>query len=66
MAGPNPASKNFALSPAAADLGLGAELVKQVNEIETARKKKLAMLQPQSTMLGGAAQALFGTGVPGG
>ncbi len=54
---PNP--KNAALSPAATDLGLGAQLVAQANEIENARKKKLNQLAPQSPMTG-AAQALFG------
>jgi hypothetical protein len=55
---PNP--KNAMLSPAANDLGLGAELVKQVAELEAERKKKLSSLNPQGPLLG-AAQSLFGS-----
>lgn len=54
---PNP--KNLALSPAANDLGLGAQLVKQVAELEAERKKKLSSLQPSGPLLGAAA-SLFG------
>ncbi len=55
---PNP--KNAALTPAATDLGLGAQLVAQANEIENERKKKLNQLAPQGPLMGSAAQALFG------
>jgi len=54
---PNP--KNAALTPAATDLGLGAQLVAQANQLESERKKKLNQLAPQGPMTG-AAQALFG------
>lgn len=34
-------AKNYALSPAAADLGLGEQLTQQLADQETERKKKL-------------------------
>lgn len=45
MALPGPGSaKNFGLSPAAHDLGLGDQLVQQLQDQEEERKKKLLQL----------------------
>lgn len=54
--------KNLPMSPAVVDLGLGAQLQTQVEDQELERKKKLNQMASQATVLGGAAQALFGTG----
>lgn len=58
MPPPNP--KNAALSPAATDLGLGAQLVAQATALENERKKKMNQFAPQGPVMGAAAQALFG------
>lgn len=63
MPGPQPlAGKNIALSPAASDLGLGDQLVQQLQDQDAERKKKLmgAQQQAQSPMgiIGGAVQSL--------
>ncbi len=65
-------AKNFALSPAAVDLGLGDQLTGQLEEsVEEQRKKRLmaAKLQQQTqgiggTMAGGAAADLGLGGYP--
>lgn len=64
MSATNP--KNAALSAAATDLGLGAQLMAQATMMENERKKKLTQLAPGAPLLGGAAQALFGGSAAGG
>lgn len=61
---PNP--KNAGLSPAATDLGLGAQLMAQATAMENERKRKLTQLAPGAPLLGGAAEALFGGSKLGG
>jgi len=63
MSATNP--KNDGLDPMKAagaimDLGLGAQLVAQAQAMESERKKKSASFAPQSPMMGGAVQSLFG------
>lgn len=60
MASPNNA-KNFALSPAASDLGLGDMIAQQLQDEEDERRKKSIEAAKQS-QLGPATMALFGTG----
>lgn len=54
--------KNTPFSPAAAALGLGDMLMQQVDDQELERKRKMQQSAPMNTLLGGAAQSLFGTG----
>lgn len=58
--------KNFGLSPAAADLGLGDTLKAQVEENELERKKKLSKFSERTSLMGAAAGQLFGAGGVGG
>lgn len=59
-------AKNFQLSPASADLGLGAQLKSQLDTAEEERKKKLLQqaqaLQRSQQTFGPATQQLFGMG----
>ena len=60
-----PSGKNFSLSPAASDLGLGDMASQQMQDDEEERKKKLLQMQQQrsnQSALGGASLALFGSG----
>lgn len=61
---PMPAGKNFPLSPAAADLGLGDALTQQLADQEADRKKKVLLLanQKPNAEMSPAALLLFGQG----
>jgi hypothetical protein len=54
-------SKNFALSPAGTDLGLGDQVKQQLEDSEDERKKKLMQQAKQSSATGPATMQLFGT-----
>lgn len=55
-------AKNFMLSPAAMDLGLGDQLKQQLDDQEIERKKKLAQAAQGGAGLGPATMSLFGFG----
>lgn len=53
------AAKNFQLSPAGQDLGLGDQLKQQLDAQEIERKKKLLQQAQNVQGLGAATQSLF-------
>jgi hypothetical protein len=54
--------KNFALSPAATDLGLGDLITQQLEDEEAERKKKALQAAQQPQALGPATMSLFSAG----
>lgn len=60
-----PLTKNSMLSPAAADLGLGAQLKQELDDAEIERRKKLMMQQKAGmsrtdSLMSPAVSSLFG------
>ena len=56
-------AKNFSLSPAGQDLGLGDMVKQQLEDQENERKKKLAQMSSARGTSGGASQSLLGQGL---
>jgi len=66
MATRNGGAKNFALTPAASDLGLGDLVKQQLEDDEEERKKKLlAASKRANSPFGPATQALMSGGIGG-
>ena len=56
-----PNAKNFALQPAAADLGFGDAIMAQLSDQEKERKNKMLQLS-KASQAGSAGNDLFGMG----
>lgn len=54
--------KNFSLSPAASDLGLGDMITQQLEDEEAERKKKALQATQNPQTLGPATMSLFSSG----
>ncbi len=57
---PAPSAKNLLLTPAFQSLGLGDQLVQQVDDQEEERKKKLLQLNQPGNPFQNASSVLFG------